>query len=205
MHYADKVFERLELKIRDDRLHEGIVRTKNLRKRYRKFFLSQEEREFRKKVQEYRKLDFQLYERWCATGRLPIIYQSDPRLGRIEEMRAEVERLGLGDMTVSRKREADEKAEFWSLAEPRSARTRKTEVGVRRSAASAAGSGDVAPQPTAFSANTTDQAGRVGHSKPSRAWGNAAYGSCRQDQAADRTKLRLPLSLCASIKLSGCC
>ena len=115
MHYADRVFERLELKIRDDRLHEGIVRTKNLRKRYRKFFLSQEEREFRKKVQEYRKLDFQLNERWCATGRLPIIYQSDPRLGRIEEMRAEVERLGLGDMTVSRKREADEEAEFWSL------------------------------------------------------------------------------------------
>ena len=115
MHYADKVFERLELKIRDDRLHEGIVRTKNLRKRYRKFFLSPEEREFRQKVQEYWKLDYQLYERWCGTGILPIIYESDPRLGRIEEMRAEVERLGLGDMTVSRKREADEKAEFWSL------------------------------------------------------------------------------------------
>ena len=59
MHYADKVFERLELKIRDDRLHEGIVRKKNLRKRYRKYFLSQEERQFRQKVQEYRKLDFQ--------------------------------------------------------------------------------------------------------------------------------------------------
>ncbi len=115
MHYADKVFERLELKIRDDRLHEGIVRTKNLRKRYRKYFLSREEREFRQKVQEYWKLDFQLYERWCGTGILPIIFESDPRLGRIEEMRAEVERLGLGDMTVSRKREADEEAEFWSL------------------------------------------------------------------------------------------
>ena len=114
MHHVDKVFERLELKIRDNKLHEGIVKKKNLRKRYRELFPSQEQREFRQKVQEYWELEYQLYERWCGTGIRPILFESDPRLGRIEEMRAEVKRLGLGDMTVSQKRKADAEAEFWN-------------------------------------------------------------------------------------------
>lgn len=114
MHHVDKVFERLELKIRDDKLHESIVKKKNLRKRYSELFLSREQREFRQKVQEYWQLEYQLYERWCGTGVLPILFESDPRLGRIDEMRAEVERLGLGDMTVSQKNKADAKAEFWN-------------------------------------------------------------------------------------------
>lgn len=112
-HFADKAFERLELKIRDDRLHADIVRTKNLRVLYEDLFLTLEEREFRKKAADYWRLRFQLYGDWCGTGRIPIVSKTDPRLAEVAGMRAEVERLGLGNMTARQKRAADEEAALW--------------------------------------------------------------------------------------------
>ena len=113
MHYADKVFERLELRIRDDRLHEETVTTKNLRKRYWEIFMSQEERDFERNVREYWRLRHQLYNEWCGTNRIPFLSVSDPRLQELPFLRAEVERLGLGDMMAWQKREADEEAELF--------------------------------------------------------------------------------------------
>lgn len=46
-------------------------------------------------------------------GRIPIVSKTDPRLAEVAGMRAEVERLGLGNMTALQKREADEEAALW--------------------------------------------------------------------------------------------
>lgn len=104
MHQIDKAFERLELRIRDDRLHEDIVKTKNYQKRRRDALR-------RQKAKEYWKLRYQLHG-WECMRSLRRAYESDPDFSRLEEMRAEVERLGLGGMTVLQKKKADEEAEL---------------------------------------------------------------------------------------------
>lgn len=124
--------ERLEFKVTDHKLPADIVREKNLRTRYPDIFMTRKDREFRQKLEEYGRLKRQLsYGGWlCGTGVIPILFDTDPRLLEIDAMRAEVERLGLGDMTRLQKRDAD--LSEWVRRYQRESKRRRLEPELQR-------------------------------------------------------------------------
>lgn len=129
--YFDTEHELLGFKFRDHKLPANVVREKNLRTRYPDIFMTRKDRELQQRIEEYRRLRLQLaYGFFCGTGVIPILFDTDPRLREIDGMRAEVQRLGLGDMTRSQKRDADLSEWVWRYQ--RESRRRRLEPEFQR-------------------------------------------------------------------------